>query len=101
MSYHGIEFDHEKIAAFCRRHGVVRLSLFGSILRDDFGPESDIDLLVEFARKLGRTDVEIQPDDDFVCDRSLDGSRLTERTGYAPPSWDAMLTELVAEVARR
>jgi predicted nucleotidyltransferase len=48
MSYHGIEFDSEKIAAFCRQHGVVRLSLFGSILRKDFGPESDIDVLVEF-----------------------------------------------------
>lgn len=64
-------------------------------------PISKYDLLVEFARKLGRTDVDIQPDDDFVCDRSLDGSRLTDRTGYAPPSWDAMLTELAAEVARR
>jgi predicted nucleotidyltransferase len=48
VTYHGIEFDPVKIAAFCRRHGVVRLSLFGSILRDDFTPESDIDVLVEF-----------------------------------------------------
>ena len=49
MTYHGIEFDREKLAAFCRRHNVTRLSLFGSILRDDFGPDSDIDVLVEFA----------------------------------------------------
>lgn len=49
MTYHGIEFDEAKIAAFCRRNGIVRLSLFGSILRDDFGPESDIDVLIEFA----------------------------------------------------
>lgn len=48
MTYHGIHFDREKIAEFCRRRGVARLSLFGSILRDDFGPESDIDVLVEF-----------------------------------------------------
>lgn len=40
---------HEDLAVFCRRHGVVRLSLFGSILREDFGPHSDIDMLVEFA----------------------------------------------------
>jgi predicted nucleotidyltransferase len=46
--YHGIEFDSEKIAEFCRRHGVRKLSLFGSILRNDFGPDSDIDVLVEF-----------------------------------------------------
>ncbi|HEY8667943.1 MAG TPA: nucleotidyltransferase family protein [Tepidisphaeraceae bacterium] len=47
-SYHGIEFDPAKIAEFCRRHRVTKLSLFGSILRDDFGPNSDIDVLVEF-----------------------------------------------------
>ncbi|OGL87176.1 nucleotidyltransferase [Candidatus Uhrbacteria bacterium RIFCSPLOWO2_02_FULL_48_12] len=34
---------------FCQRHGIVKLSLFGSVLRDDFGPESDVDVLVEFA----------------------------------------------------
>ena len=32
----------------CRRHHIQRLSLFGSVLRDDFGPQSDVDLLVEF-----------------------------------------------------
>lgn len=37
-----------EIADFCRRHRIRKLSLFGSILRDDFGPESDIDVLVEF-----------------------------------------------------
>lgn len=36
------------IIDFCRRHGIARLSLFGSVLRDDFGPDSDIDVLVEF-----------------------------------------------------
>ncbi|MFA7235791.1 MAG: nucleotidyltransferase family protein [Phycisphaeraceae bacterium] len=46
--YHNIEFDSEKIAQFCRRHGVRKLSLYGSIVRDDFGPDSDIDVLVEF-----------------------------------------------------
>lgn len=37
-----------EIAAFCRRHHIRKLSLFGSTLRDDFGPASDLDLLVEF-----------------------------------------------------
>lgn len=36
------------LAAFCRAHGIRRLALFGSALREDFGPDSDIDLLVEF-----------------------------------------------------
>ena len=38
----------EAMAAFCRRNHVRKLSLFGSVLREDFGPESDIDVLVEF-----------------------------------------------------
>jgi len=40
--------NRKKIADFCRRNHIRRLSLFGSALRDDFGPESDIDILVEF-----------------------------------------------------
>ena len=48
MIYHGVNFDETAIADFCRRHRVTRLSLFGSILRDDFTPESDVDVLVEF-----------------------------------------------------
>ena len=43
-----IEVPQDKIADFCRRHHIRKLSLFGSVLRDDFGPESDIDVLVEF-----------------------------------------------------
>lgn len=48
MTYHGIDIPNDRIAEFCLRHRIRRLSLFGSILRDDFRPESDIDLLVEF-----------------------------------------------------
>ena len=40
----------EEVAEFCRRHHIRKLSLFGSAQRDDFGPDSDIDLLVEFER---------------------------------------------------
>jgi predicted nucleotidyltransferase len=36
------------VAAFCRRHYITRLALFGSVLRDDFRPDSDVDVLVEF-----------------------------------------------------
>jgi predicted nucleotidyltransferase len=48
MAYHNVEIPRERLAEFCRRNHIRRLSLFGSILRDDFGPESDIDFLVEF-----------------------------------------------------
>jgi uncharacterized protein len=43
-----IDMQDEKIAEFCRRHRIRRLALFGSVLRDDFTPESDVDVLVEF-----------------------------------------------------
>lgn len=48
MTYHGIDFPPDRIADFCRRNHIRRLSLFGSMLRGDFGPHSDIDVLVEF-----------------------------------------------------
>jgi predicted nucleotidyltransferase len=45
-----IVFDREKIARFCRERGIRKLSLFGSVLRDDFDPQrSDVDVLAEFA----------------------------------------------------
>jgi len=40
--------DRQKIVDFCRRHHIRRLAFFGSVLRNDFGPESDVDVLVEF-----------------------------------------------------
>ncbi len=43
-----INIPKDKIAEFCRRNRIHRLALFGSVLRDDFGPESDVDVLVEF-----------------------------------------------------
>jgi hypothetical protein len=43
-----VDIDRAKTASFCRRHRIRRLSLFGSVLRDDFTPESDVDVLVSF-----------------------------------------------------
>ena len=43
-----ITIPREKLAAFCKENGIRRLAVFGSALRDDFGPDSDVDLLVEF-----------------------------------------------------
>lgn len=48
-----IRFDRERLAAVCRRHHVQKLSLFGSVLTDAFGPASDVDVLVQF--EPGRT----------------------------------------------
>ncbi|MEX1009676.1 MAG: nucleotidyltransferase family protein [Acidimicrobiia bacterium] len=43
-----VDVDEEALRDFCRRNGIRQLALFGSALRDDFRPDSDIDLLVEF-----------------------------------------------------
>ncbi len=43
-----INVPDAEIADFCRKHHIRKLSFFGSVLRDDFGPDSDIDVLVEF-----------------------------------------------------
>jgi predicted nucleotidyltransferase len=43
-----LDLPNEALTEFCRKHQIRRLSLFGSVLRNDFKPESDIDVLVEF-----------------------------------------------------
>lgn len=48
VMYHGVEIPMDRVEAFCRRNRIRRLALFGAILRDDFRPDSDVDVLVEF-----------------------------------------------------
>ncbi len=48
VAQENIQFDKSKIRVFCESHGIGRMALFGSILTDQFGPESDIDILVDF-----------------------------------------------------
>jgi len=48
-----IDLPMEEIASFCRRWKIVELSVFGSVLRDDFRPDSDIDFLASFAEDAG------------------------------------------------
>lgn len=43
-----IKVDQDRLGELCRQHQIARLSFFGSVLRDDFSPDSDIDVLVEF-----------------------------------------------------
>src|SRR3989304_4276988 len=61
-----IDIPKQALADFCRRHGIRKLSLFGSVLRDDFRPDSDVDVLVEFepgtrVGLMGLAGVEIAP----------------------------------------
>jgi uncharacterized protein len=57
-----VAYSHDKLEAICRHHGIRRVAFFGSVLRDDFGPDSDIDVLVEFepSRQPGFSVVSIQ-----------------------------------------
>ena len=48
-----VQLDRDALAAFCRKWRIRELSLFGSALRDDFGPESDLDFLVSFEPEAG------------------------------------------------
>ena len=43
-----VKISREELAAFCRRNHIRKLAFFGSVLRDDFTPDSDVDVLVEF-----------------------------------------------------
>ena len=62
-------------------------------------PISKLDLLTGLERRL-RTGTTIMPDEAVRCDRSLDSSRFRAEFGYTPPSWDAMLDELAADIVK-
>jgi len=64
-------------------------------------PISKYDLLVDLFARLGRTDVEVVPDDTFACDRTLQAERFNRVTGYRPPAWDTMLDELSGSIRAR
>ena len=48
-----VDVPRDSLADFCRRHHIRKLMLFGSVLRDDFGPDSDVDVLVDFVPGQG------------------------------------------------
>jgi hypothetical protein len=48
-----IPFDHSKIAVFCQKWKIVEFAIFGSVLREDFRPDSDVDVLVTFDENAG------------------------------------------------
>jgi predicted nucleotidyltransferase len=69
-----IPIDHQRLAAFCRRHGLRRLWLFGSVLREDFGPDSDVDVLYEFlpGQQVGWDIVSISLELESILGRNVD-----------------------------
>jgi uncharacterized protein len=76
-----ISIDRDAVAAFCRWHHITRLALFGSVLRDDFRPDSDVDVLVEF--QPGHV-----PGLDFVAiERELSGLLQGRRVDMVTPKF--------------
>ena len=85
MSPH-IEIQREKLEEFCRRWEIVEVAFFGSVLRDDFGPDSDVDVLVRFDERphhtlfdMVRMEEELKGllgrDVDLVSRRAIEASR--------------------------
>ena len=71
----GIDVPMKRIEAFCQRFGVEELALFGSILREDFGPDSDVDIMLKFRPGHGFTfenTPEIQDELESIFGRRVD-----------------------------
>ena len=71
-----IEIPIDRIAEFCQRNHIRRLALFGSVLRDDFAPESDVDVLVEFnpGTRVGFAFITVQDELSNILGRRVDMS---------------------------
>ena len=52
MSKIHVQFDRSRLADFCRKWKITRMAFFGSVLRDDFRPDSDVDVMVTYARGI-------------------------------------------------
>jgi hypothetical protein len=80
-----VRFDRQKVAELCRRYGVAELALFGSVLRDDFRADSDVDVLVSFGPEAHPSLlelVELREDLKDLFGREVD---LVERAGLRNP----------------
>lgn len=74
MKRNTINLPRDKLSEFCRRHKIRRLALFGSVLRDDFHPESDVDVLVEFEAdiRVGLSFFDIERELSEIIGRKVD-----------------------------
>ena len=79
-----IPVPHERIADFCRRHHIRRLALFGSVLRDDFRADSDVDVLAEFepGQTPGFAFVRVQDELSQILGRRVDLRTPNELSKY-------------------
>ena len=79
-----IDVPSERIGEFCRRNHIRRLAFFGSVLRDDFRPESDVDVLVEFepGTRLGFAFFDIEQELSQILGRRVDLRTPQELSKY-------------------
>ena len=83
-----IHIPHEAIVAFCERWQITEFALFGSVLREDFGPESDADVMVTFASEAGHSlfdHVDMQEELSEIFQRKVDlisRKGITESRNY-------------------
>ena len=80
--------DEKQIAGFCSKWKVTEFSLFGSVLRDDFGPDSDVDVLVRFAddARWGLFDL-CRMEDDLRAIFGREVDLVTRRSVEESPNW--------------
>ena len=100
MPHIAIDYDKEKLSEFCRRWKITEFSLFGSVVREDFGPESDVDVMVRFAddARWSLFD-EVHMEDELVEIFRRDVDLLTRRAverSRNPIRRDSILTNAVA-----
>ena len=98
-----IDIPSEKIAALCSRWQVVELALFGSVLREDFGPESDVDILVRFDPKARHTLLDIVQMQDELSATLGRKADLIERAAVeqSPNSSSTVSSEVQKPISRK
>ncbi len=79
-----ISVPHEELAEFCRRNRIQRLAFFGSVLREDFGADSDLDVLVEFepGHRLGFAFFALQDELSRILGRKVDLNTKEDLSRY-------------------
>jgi uncharacterized protein len=80
-----LPFDRDRLSRFCRERNIRRLAVFGSAARGELGPESDIDVLVEFdpEARIGLSFITIQDELTHLLGRPVD----LNTPGFLSPAW--------------
>lgn len=104
MTLEMLDVPEESIRAFCTRWNITELALFGSVLRDDFGPDSDIDVLATFAPDSQRTlldEAQMEIELEQILKRKVD--LLSRSAVERSPNWvrrEEILSTAISVYAR-